>query len=389
MQTNPFTIAVADDALSDLQRRLEQTRWPDAIEGADWADGTEIALLRRLIGYWQTEFDWRAAEARLNTLTQYTAELDGLAIHFLHERGVGPSPVPLIITHGWPGTNFDMAQIIPLLTDPASHGADAADAFDVIAPAIPGYGFSQRPSRSGFGPARVAELWTDLMTGLGYERFGVQAADWGASISMWLAARFPDRVPGLHLNFIPGTYRPPLGDDQRPLSPDEEAFLTTAARWFASEGGYHHLQSTKPQTPTYALTDSPVGLAAWIVEKMHGWSDSHGDIESVFSFDQILTNISLYWFTTTIGSSMRFYRENNLHPVHFAAGQRVEAPLGVAQFPRDTMPPREWVERVFAVTHWTTMPTGGHFGALEAPDLLAEDIRAFFRPLRSRFAVPV
>jgi pimeloyl-ACP methyl ester carboxylesterase len=220
------------------------------------------------------------------------------------------------------------------------------------------------------------------MNGLGYERFGVQAADWGASISMWLAARFPERVTGLHLNFIPGTYRPALGDGQPPLTAEEEAFLATATQWFATEGGYHHLQSTKPQTPAYALTDSPVGLAAWIVEKMRGWSDSGGDVETVFSFDQILSNVALYWFTTTIGSSMRFYRENSLHPVHFAAGQRVEPPLGVAQFPRDVMPPREWVERVFDVTRWTSMPRGGHFGAQEAPDLLAEEIRAFFRPLR-------
>jgi len=383
MLVKPFTIAVGDDELEDLNRRLRYTRWPDSVADSDWDDGTELRFMQRLTEYWLTEFDWRKQEARLNALPQFSAELDGVDIHFIHERGTGPDPFPLVITHGWPGSGFDMEQIIPLLADPGGHGAEPADAFDVVVPSLPGYGFSQRPTRPGFGPQRAAELWTKLMTGLGYERFGVQAGDWGAAVSVWLASLFPDRVPGLHLNFIPGSFRPPLGDGQPPLSAAEEAFLDTAAKWFDAEGGYHRLQATKPQTPAYGLTDSPAGLAAWIVEKMRGWSDCDGLVERAFSLDALLTNISIYWFTGTIGSSMRFYRENRLEPNHFEPGERVLPPLGVAAFPQDLMPPRSWVERVFNVTRWTQMPRGGHFGAMEAPELLAAEIRDFFRPLRA------
>ena len=383
MQVKPFTIAISDDQLEDLDHRLQRTRWPDAIKDMNWEDGTDLAFLQRLTKYWQTDFDWRAQEARLNKLPQFTAEVDGLNIHFIHQHGKGPDPFPLVITHGWPGTGLDMEKIIPLLTNPGDHGADPADAFDVVIPSIPGYGFSQRPNQPGFGPYRVAEMWVKLMTGLGYERFGVQAGDWGAAVSAWLAFRFPDHVTGLHLNFIPGNYRPPLGDGQPPLSTEEKAFLEKASTWFDTEGGYHRLQSTKPQTPAYGLTDSPVGLAAWIVEKNRGWSDCGGDVERAFTFDALLTNISIYWFTGTIGSSIRFYRENRLRPLQFAPGERVLPPLGVAVFPRDTMPPRAWVERVFNVTRWTHMLRGGHFGAQEAPEALAREIREFFRPLRA------
>jgi pimeloyl-ACP methyl ester carboxylesterase len=383
MQIKPFTIAIGDDQLEDLDRRLQHTRWPDALPDMDWEDGTDLTFLRRLTEYWQKGFDWRAQEARLNELPQFTTELDGLGIHFVHQRGTGPDPYPLVLTHGWPISGLALEEIIPFLADPGSHGADPADAFDVVVPSLPGYGFSQPPTRPGFGPEHVAELWAKLMAGLGYERYGVQAGDWGAAVSTWLAHRFPDQVSGLHLNFIPGSYRPPLGDGQPPLSAEEEAFRSNAAAWFDAQGGYHRLQSTKPQTPAYALTDSPVGLAAWIVEKMHGWSDCGGDVERAFTLDAILTNISIYWFTGSIGPSMRFYRENRLRPNHFAPGERVVPPLGVAVFPRDTMPPRSWVERVFDVVRWTSMPRGGHFGPMEAPELLAEEIREFFRPLRT------
>jgi pimeloyl-ACP methyl ester carboxylesterase len=383
MHVTPFTIAIDDDQLKDLDRRLEHTRWPGALAGTNWDDGTDLAFLQRLTEYWRTGFDWRAQETRLNTLPQFTAELDGVGIHFIHQRGTGPDPYPLVITHGWPGSNFDMEQIIPLLADPGAHGADPADAFDVVAPSLPGYGFSQRPDRPGFGPHRVAEMWQELMTGLGYERFAVQGHDWGAAVSMWLASRFPDNVTGLHLTFIPGLFRPALGDGQPPLSAEEEAFTATLSDWFATEGGYHHLQSTKPQTPAYGLTDSPAGLAGWIVEKIRGWSDNDGDVESAFTLDAILTNISIYWFTGTIGSSMQFYRENRLRPNHFAPGERVLPPLGVAVPPRDILPPRAWVERVFNVTRWTPMPRGFHFAAMEDPEFLAKEIREFFRPLRT------
>ena len=383
MQVEPFAIAVTDDQLRDLELRLRLTRWPDAIEGMDWKDGTDRAFLQRLADYWQTGFDWRAQEARLNALPQFVAELDGARIHFIHQRGTGPAPFPLVITHGWPGCFAEMEQIIPLLADPGRHGGDPADAFDVVVPSLPGYGFSQPPQRPGFGPHRVAGLWMELMAGLGYGRFGAQGGDWGASVSTWLAFRFPGHLAGLHLNFIPGSYEPPLGDGQPPLTEAETAFREAALAWAEAEGAYGHIQRTRPQTLAYALTDSPAGLAAWVAEKFRAWSDCGGDVERAFSMDALLTNISIYWFTGTIAASMRLYRESSFRPLRFAAGERVTPPLGVAVFPLEIpMPPRSWVQRVYDVTRWTTMPRGGHFAAMEAPQLLAEEIRAFFRPLR-------
>lgn len=386
MQIKPFTIAIEDAALEDLKLRLSRTRWPDAIAGMDWQDGTDRAFLQRLASYWRTGFDWRAQEARLNRLPQFMAKIDGLDIHFIQQRGNGPRPFPLVLTHGFAiGSGFDMEKLLPLLTDPGAHGGDPRDAFDVVAPTMPGYGFSQRPDRPGFGPDRVSQLWAQLMTGLGYGRFGAQAGDWGAAVSTWLAYHQPDRVAGLHLFFIPGRFRPALGEGQPPLSDKEKKFQGNLGAWFATEGGYHGLQSTKPQSAAYALNDSPVGLASWIVEKLRNWSDCDGDVERVFTLDEILTNISIFWFTETIGSAMRFYREDRLTPTEFRPGERIGPPLGVTIMPKekDIMPPRSWVERVFNVTHWTEMPHGGHFAAQEAPEALARDIRAFFRPLRA------
>lgn len=383
MQVRPFKIAIGDDQLEDLSRRLRDARWPDAIEGAGWDDGTEPGFLRRLTEYWRTGFDWRAQEARLNTMSQFIATVGGMDIHFVHRRGTGPAPFPLIISHGWPGSFAEMERILPLLTDPAAHGADPADAFDVVVPSLPGYGFSERPSRPGVGPHHVAGLWAELMQGLGYWRFGAQGGDWGASVSTWLGFRYPDRVAGLHLNYIPGSFLPPLGEGQPPLSDDEQAFRAAAAAWADAEGAYGRIHGTKPQTLAYALTDSPVGLAAWIAEKFRAWSDCDGDVERSFTMDELLTDISIYWFTGTIGSSMRLYRESRLRPLHFAAGERVLPPLGFAQFPRElSLPPRSWVERVYNVSRWTPMPRGGHFAAMEEPELLAREIREFFRPLR-------
>jgi len=382
MHIKAFTIAVGDDQLQDLSRRLRDARWPDALD-VGWDYGTEPAFLRRLTDYWHTGFDWRAQEASLNRMPQFTAELGGLEIHFVHRRGQGPKAFPLILTHGWPGSFIEMERILPLLTDPGAHGADPADAFDVVVPSLPGYGFSARPTRPGCGPHHIAGLWAELMAGLGYEHYGAQGGDWGASVSTWLAFRFPEQVAGVHLNFIPGSFLPPLGPGQPPLTPEETAFRTMAAAWLDAEAGYGHIQGTKPQTLAAALADSPVGLASWIVEKFRAWSDCGGEVERAFSLDDLLTNISIYWFTNTIGSSMRLYRESRLRPVHFAAGERVLPPLGLAQFPLELpMPPRSWVERVFTVERWTHMDRGGHFAAMEAPDLLAAEIRDFFRPLR-------
>ena len=384
MYLRPFAIHIPDERLDDLRSRLLATRWPTAHAGAGWEDGAALGFVRRLVDHWREQFDWRAQESRLNRLPQYVATVDGLDIHFVHQPGHGPAPLPLIVTHGWPGSFAEMEHLIPLLADPGAHGGDPADAFHVVVPSLPGYGFSPAPPAPGVGSRRIAELWRGLMAALGYARFGVQGGDIGAGVSAWTARRFPAVVIGAHLNYIPGSYRPPLGAELPALTAEEHAYLDRAAHWTAEEGAYAHLHATKPQTLAYALTDSPVGLAAWLVEKFRAWSDCDGDVERVFGLDALLTDICLYWFGDTLNASLRLYKENRLTPLAFDAGERVAPPLGVAVFPRELpMPPRSWVERVFDVQRWTAMPRGGHFAAMEQPALLAEDVRAFFRPLRA------
>jgi len=339
--------------------------------------------MRRLAHHWRHDFDWRAQESRLNRLPQFIAAIDGLDIHFVHQPGSGPAPLPLILTHGWPGSFVEMEPILPLLIDPGAHGGDPADAFHVVVPSLPGYGFSQAPTQPGVSSRQIAELWLSLMNGLGYDRFAAQGGDIGAGVSAWLARMFPEDVVGAHVNFIPGSYRPYLGAGAPPLTPDEQAFLDRIAAWSAAEGAYAQMHGTKPSTLAHALSDSPIGLAAWIVEKFRAWSDCGGDVERVFSMDALLTDISLYWFSQNLDASFRLYKENRRRPMTFALSERAAPPLGVAVFPFELpMPPRSWVERAFNVTRWTQMPRGGHFAAMEQPRLLAEDIRTFFRPLR-------
>ena len=383
MRIEPFRIAIPAAELADLRDRLARVRWPDQLDGVGWDWGTDLAYLRALVAYWRDGFDWPAREAELNRLPQFMAELDDLRIHFVHQRGRGPAPLPLVVTHGWPGSFVEMTRILPLLTDPASHGGDPGDAFDVVVPSLPGYGFSSRPGRPGTNVFAIAKLWSRLMAGLGYERFGAQGGDWGASVTTCLGKLFPEALVGIHLNFIPGSYQPPIGDGEI-LSDAEKDFVARRAEWLDQEGGYGRIQGTKPQTLAYGLTDSPVGLAAWIVEKFRSWADCDGDVERVFSKDEMLTNIAVYWFTQTIGSSLRLYREGRFAPLRFAPGERVAVPVGVARLPFEIpMPPRRWVERVYDVVRWTELPRGGHFAAFEQPELLVEDIRAFFRPLRA------
>ncbi|WP_118134658.1 epoxide hydrolase family protein [Oceanicella sp. SM1341] len=379
----PFTIAVPDAALADLRRRLAEARWPPASPAAAWEDGTDAAFLAGLAARWRDGYDWRAAEAQLNAVPGFMARLPGGTVHFQHAKGRGPRPFPLILTHGWPGSFVEAQRILPLLTDPGAHDADPEDAFDLVVPSLPGYGFSPAPAAPGCGPAAIAGLWHALMGALGYTRYGAQGGDWGASVSTWLARLHPGAVAGLHLNFIPGSFMPP--PDAAPPTPQEQAFLARRDTWAGHEGAYEHIQATRPQTLAYALGDSPLGLAAWIAEKFRAWTDTApgGPPLGAVPPDTLLTNISIYWFTGSIGSSMRLYREAAARPLHFAPGERVAPPLGVAVFPAELpMPPRSWVERVFDVARWSEMPRGGHFAALEAPEALAEEIRAFFRPLR-------
>ena len=382
MRIEPFRIAVPDSVLTDLRERLARTRFPDEIPGSGWGYGSELAYVRELVGYWRDRYDWRAAEARLNALPQFRAEVDGLGIHFIHVRGTGPKPMPLVITHGWPGSVAEFEQIIGPLTDPAAHGGDPADAFDVVCPSMPGYGFSDHPREPGMDPERIAALWTQLMQGLGYQRFGAQGGDWGSMVTTYLGYRHAAQTIGVHLNMViafpPDPANPADGLTQEELIP-----LMEAQQFLKEETGYQRIQGTKPQTLSYGLNDSPAGLAAWIVEKFRTWSDCDGDIERRFSKDQLLTNIMLYWVPETANSSCRLYcetmRSSKFPPTDF----RVEVPTGCAIFPRELIrPPRAWVEKLYNVQRWTPMPRGGHFAAMEEPGLLVADVRAFFRPLR-------
>jgi pimeloyl-ACP methyl ester carboxylesterase len=380
---NRFQIHVDDAKLASLRTKLDLVRWPDELEDAGWSFGTDLQFMQELHGYWRETYDWRAQEKRLNALSHYQYRGDGPAIHFIHQPGQGPAPLPLIMTHGWPGSFVEMLKILPLLTDPGAHGGDPADAFSVVVPSIPGYGFSERPLRRGTSVFAVADLWAELMAALGYERFGAQGGDWGSWISSALGLRHPERLIGIHLNYVSTGFRPDLSLGTPPLTEEETAYLDRVAKWRDAEGAYIAIQSTKPQTLAYGLTDSPTGLAAWLIEKFQSWSDCDVRPDEVLSKDELLTNVMVYWLTNTVHSSLRFYNESRAAPLHLQPGQRILPPCGIVRLPRELpMPPRSWVERAFNLTHWTTLPRGGHFAAMEAPEQLAEDIRTFFRPLR-------
>jgi pimeloyl-ACP methyl ester carboxylesterase len=382
MSVEPFYPPFSDAALDDLRSRLMRTRWIDEAPGSRWEYGVDAQFLREICSYWKDEFDWKRQVEKFSAFHHYRFVSNGLGIHLIHERGKGPAPIPLIVTHGWPGSFLEMLRIIPLLTDPAAHGGDAADAFDVVVPSLPGFGFSDRPSTRGMNAFRVAELWAELMSELGYARFAAQGGDIGAGVSTALGLRHAHRIIGLHLNFIPGSYRPYLQGSPK-LAAVEEEFIGSAARWAEESGAYSHIQRTRPQTAAYALNDSPAGLAAWTLEKFREWSDCGGDVYQVFSRDELLANVTLYWLTETIGSSFRMYFENRRAPLQFERDDFVQPPCAIAHFPKEILfPPREWVERGYNVQRWTKMPRGGHFAAMEQPELLAEDIRIFFRGLR-------
>ena len=383
MDVRPFTIAVEDSVLEDLQQRLADTRWPDEIPNTGWDYGSNLAYLKELVEHWRTKFDWRAQEAKLNAFRHFKSEVDGLDIHFIHEKGKGPNPIPLVITHGWPSCFFEMTKIIPLLADPASHGGDAADSFDVVAPSLPGFGFSDHAQDRGMEVQRVAGMWNKLMTeNLGYPKFAAQGGDIGSGVTARLGYAHADTLYGIHLTSITRP-TPYLGPGSRPVTDAEQALIAQRDKWFADEGGYNHIQGTKPQTLAYGLNDSPVGLAAWIVEKYRTWSDCGGDVEKSYTKDELLTIVTIYWVTQTISSSTRMYFENQKNLWAMEKDQKVPAPAGMAMFPQEiSKPPREWGERSYDVRRWTEMHSGGHFAALEEPQLLAEEVRAFFRDFR-------
>jgi pimeloyl-ACP methyl ester carboxylesterase len=383
MDVSPFRVEIAPAILDEMRQRIAATRWPDEVDGAQWAYGANLAYLRELAGYWRDHFDWSAQDRLLNSFDHFHAQIGGGRIHFIHARATGAPgtrPFPLILTHGWPGTFFELLKLIPRLANPARYGAAPADAFDVVAPSLPGYGFSERPLQSG--PWAAHDLWAELMTGLGYERFGAYGGDFGAGVTTDLAWRYPDRVVGICVTTASDIAAPYPLPAPHELSDAERDFLARQAAWDEEEGGYRHQQRTRPQTLAYGLNDSPIGLAAWIVEKLRAWSDCAGDVERRFTKDEILTLVTLYWTTDTINSSMRDYYERRHHPQFWRQPRYIGAPTMALMFPRDFPFPREWVERSYNLRRWVEINRGGHFPAHEEPDLVAAELRAFFRDLR-------
>jgi pimeloyl-ACP methyl ester carboxylesterase len=376
----PFRIAVPDEVLRDLTSRLQRTRFPQDSPNTGWDYGTDLTYLRRLVAYWRDDFDWRAQERKLNQLPQFTTTIDGLKIHFVHQKSKVANAFPLVLTHGWPGSFFEFTKIIGPLTDPVAHGGRAEDAFDVVAISLPGFGFSGKPQERGYSPEKMGTIIATLMARLGYQRYGVQGGDWGGIISRLIALDDEAHVAGLHLNFC--TAGPPQGaaSPSDGVPPAEWARYQERQRYMENERAYQQIQGTKPQTLGFALEDSPAGLAAWIVEKFRAWCDCDGNVEAKFSKDDLLTNITLYWVTGTATSSARIYYENRVAPPN---PRRVTVPTACALFPKEiTVPPRKWVEAGNNLVQWTEHDHGGHFAALEQPDLLVEDVRTFFRGLR-------
>jgi microsomal epoxide hydrolase len=382
MNPTPFTLHVPDEALADLRARLAQTRFPDQAPDAPWAYGTDLDYMKELVPYWKDRFDWRAQEAALNAFPQFKVQMPDVDLHYLHVPGVGPSPTPLLLMHGWPGSVFEFIDIIPMLTDPARFGGDPVDAFTVIAPSLPGYGLSFRPGQKRFAIEDIADCFAVLMRDvLGFKRYGAQGGDYGAFTATCLGHFHPADLVGIHLNFL--AVRRDLLRPAQP-TPEETRYFDEMAVWLKRETGYQQIQGTKPQTLAYGLTDSPAGLAAWIAEKYRTWTDCDGVIEAAVSRDRMLADIALYWFTGAIGSSFWPYyaRIQNRWPI--PDGGTVDVPTGYAAFPKEIVrPPRSVASSLYTnIQRWTVMPKGGHFAAMEQPAALAGEIRAFFRGLR-------
>jgi epoxide hydrolase len=379
LRIESFHVDTSDAVLGDLRERLARTRFPEQLPGAGWDYGTELGYLRSLVEYWRDDYDWRAREARLNAFDQFLTEIDGTGVHFVHVRSPEPEALPLIITHGWPGSIVEFLDAIGPLTDPRAHGGDAADAFHVVCPSLPGYGFSGPTRERGWHPGRVAGAWKQLMAGLGYERYAAQGGDWGSFVTLQLAVADADHCAGVHLNFLPTI---PMTDDH---TPEEEQFLAEQKRYYDDDSGYYKEQSTKPQTIGYALDDSPAGLAAWIVEKFRTWTDPAGDLDEHFTKDQLLDNIMMYWLTATGHSSARMYYEfdKGLRNGTMDIGAKLTVPLGYAQYGGEIMrTSKRWVEAQYTLSHFAEIPKGGHFAAFQVPDLYVDDVRTWARTAR-------
>jgi epoxide hydrolase len=380
----PFRIEVAETELKDLRARLRGARWPERETVADWSQGVPLAYLRDLCAYWADAYDWRATEARLNALPQFRARIDGLGIHFLHVRSPHAGALPLVITHGWPGSIVEFLDAIGPLTDPPAHGGDASDAFHVVCPSLPGYGFSDKPAQPGWGIERIAAAWTALMSQLGYERYGAQGSDWGTSISATIAKLDPAHVAGIHLTPPLAPPDPETLDDPTERERAALASLEHSAEW---DSGYSREHATRPQTIGYALVDSPVALCAWIVEKFWAWTDCNGHPENALTRDQLLDNLMLYWLPRTGASSARLYWESIAQVnrwISDVVDDTIDVPTGCSIFPKELQrPSRRWAERRFVdIRHWNELARGGHFAAFEQPELFVDEVRAFFRLVR-------
>ncbi|MBY0511721.1 MAG: epoxide hydrolase [Rhodospirillaceae bacterium] len=375
----PFMLSIPDSELELLRRRLGETRWPNAETADGWVQGVPLACAKALVEYWRTAYDWRRCESKLNGFGQFRTTIDGLGIHFLHVRSKHPDALPLLMTHGWPGSVIEFHKVIGPLSDPTAHGGKASNAFHVVAPSLPGYGFSDKPARKGWNVDRIADAWITLMRRLGYQRYVAQGGDWGSVITTTIAQKRPAELAGIHVNLIAAPPQP-LSD---PPTPEEQDAVAAGQLYQTAENGYALAQATKPQTLGYGLADSPAGQAMWIYEKFQSWTDCGGDPESLLTRDEILDNIMLYWLTNSGASSARLYWESFASQVgRLSAG--VDVPSGFSLFPKELVrPPRAWVERVFSnIIHWNKLPRGGHFAAFEQPEIFVDEVRACFRSLR-------
>ena len=375
-EITPFTISTPEEQLTDLRNRINNTRWAEEECVDDWSQGIPLTYVREIADYWANQYDWRKSEQYLNTFDHFQTNIDDLAIHFIHQKSPHPDAYPLIITHGWPGSIVEFHKVIQPLVDPTKHGGKAEDAFHVVCPSLPGYGFSGKPSQSGWGVEKIAETWDQLMVRLGYENYGAQGGDWGAAVTTQIGRNI-GHCDAIHINMPIG--RPTPESLQDPTDEEKSALegLTYYQEW---DSGYSKQQSTSPQTLGYGLVDSPVGQMAWIIEKFWSWMDCDGHPENTLTRDELLDNVMLYWLTASGASSARLYWESF---GSFGGGDKVELPTGVASFPKEIIrSPRRWCEESYNITHWTTMPKGGHFGAFEQPELFINDLRIFFKTIR-------
>ena len=381
-QVTPFTLSVPDSALSDLKQRLKNTRWPDEIPNNNWSYGADLGYLKDLCAYWENDYDWRAHEAVINQFKQYKTKVAGIDLHFIYEEGKGENPQPLLLSHGWPGSVYEFHKIIPMLTDPVSYGGSAEDSFTVIAPSLPGYTFSFKPGQARFSVEEITDAFAELMTKvLGFKSFVAQGGDWGGFVTSRMGFVYPELLKAIHLNFLAVRRDPSILENP---SEEEAVFLKQLNEFLKDETGYQWIQGTKPQTLAYGLTDSPVGLAAWLVEKFHTWTDHQGDLDGYFGRDTMLTDIMLYWTTGAIGSSFWPYYARMHSPWPIPIGKTVDVPTGYIQFPKEILsPPRSVADLFYSnIQSWTECERGGHFAALEQPELLVKDMRQFFRAYR-------